>query len=256
MFVLADVMSSFYLTLQSNVDEKSHICDFRTYLGHSISLPPGKWEVALTDLSYTGGIVYLKTGDLGYSLIHKKDDEIDDSFTTIDITSEKELIAYFQNAFPGSTFNTDGKLFEYKFLLPNDTSLQFSEKLSYMLGTEPGKELRFESQVKRSSDSTICTGKGKELMFLQGGNTKMFVYCDLIRPQLLANTMAPCLRVVGYDSKPRETVIREFINPHFYDLAVSEFESVHIYILNEVGEIFPLQFGNVSLTLKFREKKI
>jgi len=39
------------------------------------------------------------------------------------------------------------------------------------------------------------------------------------------------------------------------ELAISEFDTVHLYILNEAGEVTPLQFGNVTATLRFREKK-
>ena len=66
--------------------------------------------------------------------------------------------------------------------------------------------------------------------------------------------MAPCLRVVTYSGTTREQKNHEFMHRHYMELAISEFDTIHMYLMNEMGELAPFEFGNLTITLNFREK--
>jgi len=252
--------SPFYVSLQSNVCEdlfpQNKIGDFKNRLGSLISLPSGEWEVALTDLSYTAGIAYVQSGELLFTIREdasansvRKDEIVSNSVAT----TSAELAELLNSSFGGGkTFNI-GKTTAYTLPTKLKNKHVFaSDKIRDLLGLKTNN-LTCSTQAKVEGD--VCQGRGVYPVFLAAGNTKLFVYCNLIRTQYIGNTRAPCLRVVNYSGDVREQKHHEFIHPHFMELAVSEFDTIHIYILNEVGEVVPFLFGNLTVTLRFRQKK-
>ena len=55
----------------------------------------------------------------------------------------------------------------------------------------------------------------------------MYVYSSLVKDSMVGNVFAPIVRVVGLEDKPKnETVLREFIVPHYLPLRSSSFNEV------------------------------
>jgi len=102
---------------------------------------------------------------------------------------------------------------------------------------------------------TVYVIRGNMSIFERAGSTKLFIYCNIIEPQYVADVLAPCLRIVPYKGEFRSLEHHSFLSPQFMNVNVSEFDYIHIYILNEVGEPVNFEFAPFSLTLRFREKK-
>ena len=98
--------------------------------------------------------------------------------------------------------------------------------------------------------------RGSSPIFLNAGMTKLFVYCDIIRPQILPDEVAPCLRQVAYAGEYRKVTTVTFTDIHYRDLNVLEMDTIHIWIHSESGEMIPFEFPSFSVTLKFRPKSV
>jgi len=177
-----------------------------------------------------------------------------------DLRTEQELLELLEGLILKSKFEIKDHIFHYSVDAKPNESYEFSPKLVDILGL-PEPTLMFAYMLKENSNlPELVTGhrllgEGSNPVFVNCGNTKLFVYCDIIRPQYVGDVMAPCLRVVNYAGEYRRPKTLEFIHPQYYDLSVSEFDTIHLYILNEVGEHVSFEFGNFTATLRFREKK-
>jgi len=252
---------SFYCTLQSNSSSKifplNTVSDFKNKLSSVIRVKPG-WEVALTECSYTYGNAFMKRGEVLFKKYYQN--SIYTTVTHKDLRTEGELLELLEGLIPKSKFEIKDHIFQYSVDVRSNESIEFSAKVSDMLGL-PEPTLKFAYMLKENTTyPELVTGhrllgEGSNPVFVNCGNTKLFVYCDIIRPQYVGDVMAPCLRVVNYDGEYRKPKTLEFIHPQYYDLSVSEFDTIHLYILNEVGEFISFEFGNFTATLRFREKK-
>jgi len=251
--------NGFYVTLQSNActdlfpDNK--IWDFKNRLGSSVTLPAGQWEVALTDISYTFGSAFIRFGDKLYDRFVENNNP-PSTYTKVShksITTEGELLELLTQAFDDSKFAIVENTFKYEVPLSEGERVVFSPKLSDMLGMSTG-ELRYNHRDERGR--RVFKSEGDFPVFLNTGNTKLFVYCNLARPQFVADVMVPCLRVISYDGINRRQQSHEFIHPHYMELSVSDFDTISINIRNEVGEPMSFVYGNLTVTLRFREKKL
>jgi len=231
------------------------ISDFKNRLGTVISLPPGRWEVALTGLSYIAGLTYVRQGELLFerwdALNSIRNQEVRSSG---DATSIAEFTDILNKALPGSTFSMNKLTATYSIKLKNSQEIiKTTEKIRDLLGLKT-INLTCPTTSKRDAAKTISSGVSTYPGFLAAGNTRLFVYCNLVRPQYIADKMAPCHGVVTFSGNTREQKDHEFMHRHYMELAVSGFDIIHMYLMNEMGELAPFEFGNLTITLNFREK--
>ena len=98
--------------------------------------------------------------------------------------------------------------------------------------------------------------RGTSPIFPQAGMTKMFIYTPIIKPQILADAYAPCLRQIPYEGTYRKVTTHSFSQLQYRDVAVKEFSTIRIYTASESGDKIPFSFPSLSVTLKFRPKKL
>lgn len=251
--------NSFYVTLQSNacmdVFPGNRISDFKNQLGSSISLPSGQWEVALTDISYTYGNTFFRKGEVLFERekLENEKSKMMPVACNKNLSTEQELLELLHSHFHESKFAIKANIFSYEISLVEATAVRFSTKLADILGMSK-RRLAISNSVVGNGKHTL-KGEGNMPVFFNSGNTKLFIYCSLIRPQYVGDVMVPCLRVLNYDGVIRKQKSVEFIHPHYMDLAVSHFDVVHMYIRNEASEPVAFEFGNFTAILRFREKK-
>jgi hypothetical protein len=131
---------SFYVTLQSNASmdllPDNKISDFRNRLGTLISLPPGKWEVALTDISYTAGLSYIRQGDVLFTLEAHANALHEQVITSKgDATTWSEFADILNNSIPNLTFKLDQNISTYSIVLINANQVVYTtDKLRDLLG--------------------------------------------------------------------------------------------------------------------------
>ena len=83
------------------------------------------------------------------------------------------------------------------------------------------------------------------------GTSQLLVYCDLIHPQHIGNTVAPLLRSFQVEYGGAEHV---FNSPIYFPIARDYIDVIHMYIMCENGEPPPFEFGTFTATLGIRKR--
>ena len=85
----------------------------------------------------------------------------------------------------------------------------------------------------------------------------IFVYCDIIQHQLIAETSAPLLRILNWNHTERTQNISQTFSELFYvPLKAYDFDTIHIYLLDSMGYPISFENGNTFAVLEFREKTV
>lgn len=126
----------------------------------------------------------------------------------------------------------------------NIKSLSLSPQLSIQLGFEPNRNF-------------VDKGFGKCPANLHLGlPPQLFVYCDIIEPQIVGDVMTPLLRIIPLD--PSKYIygankMHVFSPPHYLPVMRREFDTIEIDIRSSTGQKIPFQFGTVCIKLHFRK---
>jgi hypothetical protein len=93
-------------------------------------------------------------------------------------------------------------------------------------------------------------------------NKTLYVYCNLVKDNLVGNVLAPLLRMVdlGLSAKKSSSetqVYRSYPLAQYHTLKHGRFESVDFLLKNGLGESFPFQSGSTTtIVLHFRKIKL
>jgi hypothetical protein len=120
---------------------------------------------------------------------------------------------------------------EYRMVLP--------VKLQYMMG--------FDSQKIEETTSA------KYPPDVRGGVDSLYVYCDLIEPQIVGNSMQQLLRIVPIKGRHGDYISSVFVAPHYIPILRKEFSTVEIIIKTDSDRIVPFEFGKCVAKLHFRK---
>ena len=80
----------------------------------------------------------------------------------------------------------------------------------------------------------------------------MFIYSDIIEPQIVGNSLVPLLRTINISGKDGEAITNNFHNPYYLKLSRYEVDVIAIVICNELGEELAMNKEQITLTLHFR----
>ena len=122
------------------------------------------------------------------------------------------------------------------------TSLRLSSKLSLQLGFEPDVNILNKISTYPSN-------------ILLGLPSQLFIYSDIIEPQLIGDVFAKVLRIVVVDNNKYTYGthrVQFFSQPHYTPVLKREFEHIEIDIRTATGERTPFQFGTVCVKLHFK----
>ena len=87
--------------------------------------------------------------------------------------------------------------------------------------------------------------------------SQMYVYCDIIQPQMVGDVMAPLLRIVNIDNTSHVFGTQRacvFNTPHYVPVMVTTFGNVEIDIRLDTGKPVPFVFGTSCVKLHFRRR--
>jgi hypothetical protein len=90
---------------------------------------------------------------------------------------------------------------------------------------------------------------------LRGGTDSLYVYCDLVEPQIVGNVRVPLLRTVAVTGNYGQVIDDIFHSPHYLPLQQTSFSSVHITINSDTNEPLRFQFGKSVIKLHFRRRR-
>lgn len=248
----------FYLTLPSNSsmsyfpDNKT--ANFSTKLPRPIKLE-GEWSVGIVEFQYPCTMFTVQEQQ-NIMYITKK---------MIVPNEAVEQIVTYKNHIPASSYeNIDDvlvacnsretfklrhdKISKFITLSQDDNrlvTLNFSPKLSLQLGFDPNTNI-----------ATKRIGKFPANIYL-GLPSQLFVYCDIIEPQMVGDVICPLLRIIPLD--PAKYIygsnkMHVFSPPHYVPVMRREFDIIEIDIRTNSGENIPFQFGTSCVKLHFKRK--
>ena len=216
-------------------------------------LHDGNFEVALTELTYVCSIKLL-TGTNDDNLIEFSGDQ--GGYIELPLmhySNINQLIAAINEKFQKHNLECSFHFWELKqrvsLQVPHGCNLTISAKLSDILGFDG----LFEFNGPDPDYAQPISFFGKFRPDVLGGRYHMFVYCDIIEPQIVGSSLVPLLRMVNLSGQEGEAVTQSFVNPSFLPISRREFDVISIILCDEFGEELPIDKGQVTLTLQVRK---
>ena len=224
--------------------------EYQVCLPQTISLT-GEWEVALTEIHYPHSWNNVQ-GNVD-NRFYLRNQELDGMWEALIVppgyySSVADLITKFNEVINANDRFKDKAQLSFDTLnrkltvdLQNKTEVYFSD-IGPMLGFSPNKV------ISRTSTAELAVD-------LEHGFHDLYVYCDIIQSQYVGDALVPLLRIVPVEGKDGERVSKSFIRPQYLPVSRKQFESIEVNIKRDTGETVPFEFGEVLLTLHFRQSR-
>jgi hypothetical protein len=268
---------SFYIHLPSNGSQNyfpsNKISNYKIKTPVKIECKQWEYSVGLTEISY---ICSLRT------LTGSKDDNI----ITIDVTGNsilqnvelpkicyrniQHLVDTINSAIPACNSVTDCTEQYAKYLsceydklkklvkmtVANCSKLTISSKLSYILGFDGVTSFRTKlltRVINNAKERQIYTST--EPPNLMAGAYNMFIYSDIVEPQMVGSELVPLLRVISLSGDNSAVTTKTFSHPYYMPIARNNFDTISVVICNEYGEEIVFDKGMVNITLHFKKNE-
>lgn len=253
---------NFYLTLLSN-SSSAYFTDnttahFLTKLPRTIKLE-GEWVVGLVEFQYPCSMYNVQENENIIYIRKKVAVSTEEKYKIVDVKTHIPLTSYDSVDHFLKAFNENPQLKnKAKFrcdavtklvaVSANDeiTSIITSPILSLQLGYKP-----------RSNLKEMSIGKHPVNLYL-GLPSQIFVYTDIIQPQVVGDVITSLLRIIPLD--PTEFIygaykMHVFSPAHYVPVLRREFDTLEIDIRTTTGSRIPFQFGSSCVKLHFRRVK-
>ena len=253
--------SSFYIICPSNAsmnlysDNKPGV--FRINLPKRIKLR-GRYEVGLAEISYP--ITYdsfnyaksyrLKTlfnGKPGLTALLTKT-----LYLSVDeLIQEIRAKIVLSQGWPSSTsqvadaFTHDKLLNRVKYNLTAGLSVRLPQEVSDVLGFKDNEWLSLSGTATYPPD-------------IRNGVHELFVYSNIVEPQLVGDVYAPLLRTVAIPAKLERGAQERmaYDSPHYVPVLMDEISTIEVNIKSDTGENISFATGKTVCTLHFRRKTL
>ena len=122
------------------------------------------------------------------------------------------------------------------------TELMLNDHLCYIMGFDKEQVFADEVEAKYPPD-------------IRAGIDHLYLYCDIVEPQIVGDTKAPLLRCVPVKGRHGDIMSKSFQNTHYLPLAQTSFSSIRININGDNDKPIPFLFGKSMLTLHFKQTR-
>jgi hypothetical protein len=282
------VMDDFTVILPSNSSMEyfpdNAITRFRTKLAQEINLE-GNWVCALTNLIYVkswyqipqgAGMIKFSCSDCldfrhpdsdasafsvamrlpfgYYNTIHEivaqlnkvLHDTLSTSLFPVVTKENVTILSKMPESYVPS-FTYDERKQKVSCALASGASIAFDEILSHVLG--------IREKITGSGENPTKVVGGQYTADITAGITAMYVYCDILEPIRIGDTMAPLLRVVDTAGQTNEIISKEFRHPYYAPIRKKSFDNLEIFLCDGTGSPMKFESGRVILTLHFKRAK-
>jgi hypothetical protein len=123
-------------------------------------------------------------------------------------------------------------------------SVELSEKLKYMLG--------FETRLFYETEKVWA----KYTPDMRNGFYSLYLYCDMVEPQIVGNTIIPLLRTVHIEGNHGDIIEKLYNAPHYVQLNKKEIDQISIEVRDDRDQLVPFDFGKIVVKLHFRKKRL
>lgn len=247
---------SLYITLPSNGSQKlfpeNKISSFKIKLPYKLRLDAGEYELGLTELTYVCSIKTFTGFDADNAVIWYGVNTGIIHFPLIHYSSLKQLLTAINEEFVKTGINC---FFTYKEVerrviieVPAEHGITIREKLSYILGFDGVCE--FFAKGKQHEFFSAKFGPD-----LNSGRYHMFIYADIVQPQIVGSSLVPLLRMVNLSGVENKAATQTFSHPWYLPISRTEIDIISIILCDEFGEELPIDRGIVSLTVHIRKRK-
>ncbi|GFW57942.1 uncharacterized protein TNCV_1418891 [Trichonephila clavipes] len=103
------------------------------------------------------------------------------------------------------------------------------EGVSELLGFEPG-------EIKGKVESPYIAEPNASFPLI-------YVYCDLVEPQIVGDIQAPLLKIVKVEGKDGEVVNSHYTRPHFVPVIRQHFQTIELVLRLHSGQSFQKGYG-------------
>lgn len=116
-----------------------------------------------------------------------------------------------------------------------------------MLGFEPCEITSPEENVEATVESPYVADPCAHYRVL-------FVYSDIVTPQIVGDVVAPLLRIVNVIGQDGEVVNAQYDRPHYLPVSRKSIDTLEIVIRTHTSELTPFERGRSYVKLHFRQK--
>ncbi|GBN12548.1 hypothetical protein AVEN_209122-1 [Araneus ventricosus] len=127
--------------------------------------------------------------------------------------------------------------------VPRYTVVTFGEKLKYLLG--------FSQQTFDHGDY-----KSEYVLVLRAGITEVYVYCDIVSPSLVGDSLASILKIIPVANEHSEQIVRNFSVPLYFRVKKQFFDVLEIEMRTSSGTPIKFIASKTNLVISFRKKII
>ena len=254
--------SSFYLLCPSNASMNLYSDNtpgaFRINLPKRIKLR-GRYEVGLAEISYPMTFdTFDKVSSYRVKTIHNGRPGSSVLTKTLYLNVEELLeeiidkIAASQG-WHAAANHVISRSFTYK-KLQNRVTHNLISGLSVRLSQEVSEVLGY-----KDNDWISSTGVATYPPDIRNGMHQLFVYSNIVEPQLVGDVYAPLLRTVAMTANIQRGAQQEtvaFDSPHYVPVITDEISTIEINIKNDSGENVSFLTGKSVCTLHFRRKTL
>jgi hypothetical protein len=255
-----ELSKQFFITLPSNTtsSEDNTASKFYVRLPYRLHLH-GEWECGLTEIVYPHVWLNIKKDDLWFKIetlhpvIIRADippryyDNVEDLLKTLNWKIEHcKVPVYPEFRMPEHLSFSYNLHYQRVFIYMDNLkikSIEFSERLKHVLGFAP--------TLNNVDASQFC----ENLPDIRNGFETMYIYCNIVEPQIVGDTVAPLLRTIKIEGKNLEIVNKVFDVAHYVPVTLTDVGEIEIHIKNDSDEYINFLHGKTLVKLHFRKAK-
>ena len=239
----------FYITLPnvSSKDFENTPTEYTTRLPRWIQLN-GEWEIGLHSIAYmTWNIVQHLDEPISftYSGNNEKGGRMKKYYTTV-----YEYVTSIKKSLEGHVTNNE---IRFKFELSGKVSITLSPGYKVYLRREQAIVLGFMTFDDSAEVKEIAKTETGLYVANLHWETNIYVYCDIVQPQIVGDKMAPLLGIVPCE-KTTETYETLYApeNIHYIPVQTKSFQKIKVLLRSSTNESIPFEYGRASVTLHLK----
>lgn len=249
----------FYLTLPSNSSANyfpdNTLTHYFTKLPHAIDLTGGEWEAGLVEIQYPH-TWYNVRDDEAWIVVKAKPDAVlrratlkGGLYETPEILI-KHLRLHCRRKLEADKGDCEAIAFTYD---------EITQKVT--LSLKAGASIIISPTLKRMLGLALNEYEGKghftgdHVIDVHGGFYSLYIYCNLVEPQMVGDGLVPLLRIVPIRGKSGDLITRTYENVNYHPLQQKQFDTVELDIRDDTGQPVPFERGKLVVTLHFRKRR-
>lgn len=125
--------------------------------------------------------------------------------------------------------------------------IYFAPRLAHQLGLPFSGPYDTKDTIKGIRDIDLSLGHPEQ----------MYIYMNIIEPQIVGHTSTPLLRTIPMSSDAKFGTMASYRcdHPIYHNLSTKSFNELEINIRTDTGDFVPFLFGTLNLVVHFRQRR-